>query len=438
MSQEFKVPELGENIHSGTVTKVLITEGGKVARDQGVVELETGKAVLEIPSTVEGLVEKILVKAGDEVMVGQPLFRVKTEGAAEGEGAAEKPAEAPKAKPVRLSSQAEAAAPEIVPGPLPESAPPPAAPPPGEASAPPSSEPLPAAPSVRRLARELGVELAGIAGTGPNGRLLESDVRGKAKPEARPEERKEGQMPPAALPDFPRQGEVRREAMSPVRRATAQHMAKAWALIPHAVQFARADVTAIEALRLRHKDEVEKAGGRLSLTIILLKAVAGALKAFPRFNASVDMERRELIYKRFINLGVAMDTERGLLVPVIRDADRKNLTELAIDLARLTDRARLGKLAADDLQGGTFTITNAGALGGDALIPIVNWPEAAILAVGRARLEAVPEGDGFKARSLMPLTLSYDHRINDGADAVRFLRWLTESLEEPIRLVLKG
>lgn len=399
MTQEFKVPELGENIETGTVVKVFIADGGAVARDQPVVELETGKAVVEIPSDQDGTVERVNVKEGDEVRVGQVLFTIREEAAPKG-----------------TNSQPEQAEP-AAPAPAPESARP--------SKISPSS--LPAAPSVRRLARERGVNLASIKGTGPNGRILATDVQAPAK---------EAAAPPRTEPD--KWGPVERKSMSQVRLMTARRMSRAWATVPHVTQMGKADVTEIGKLRLHYKDETEKAGVKLSLTVILIKAVAGALKAFPPFNASVDMERHEIVFKHYCHIGVAADTPRGLVVPVIRDVERKNLVELAGELKSLTDKARNGKLAPADMEGGSFTITNAGALGGDTFIPIVNWPEVAILGVARTRIEPVFLNGAFEPREMLPLALSYDHRVIDGADGVRFMSWLVAALEDPVSLLWKG
>lgn len=424
MPHDCKVPELGENIESGTVVKVLVKQGDRIALQQAVVELETGKAVLEVPSDQEGVVETIHVKAGDEVRVGQPLITIREEKTAD-----KKEPEKPAAQP------AETAQPPSQPAGQPQAPPQPRQPPVETKT---ESLPPAAAPSVRRIARELGVDIASVKGSGPRGRISEEDVR-KAqtgKKETPPAPAKTDR--PSALPDFSRWGDVERKPMGPVRRLTARKMSQAWAAVPNVAQFGRADVTAIETLRLRHKDEAEKAGGHLSLTVILVKALAGALKAFPAFNSSVDMENGEILYKHYYNIGIAMDTPRGLVAPVLKNVERKNLIELAAEFKALTARARDGKLAADDLEGGSFTVTNAGALGGDAFIPIVNWPETAILAVGKTRMEPVWQDNAFQPKPLLPLTLCYDHRVIDGADGVRFMLWLVAALEDPISLLWKG
>jgi pyruvate dehydrogenase E2 component (dihydrolipoamide acetyltransferase) len=224
--------------------------------------------------------------------------------------------------------------------------------------------------------------------------------------------------------------------MSNIRRKTAEHLGHAWATIPHVTQHDRADVTALEALRKQYSPQAEKAGGKLTMTAIALKIVAGALRRFPQFNASIDVARNELIFKKAVHVGVAADTERGLLVPVVRDADRKGILELSAELARLSEKARGGKLSPDEMQGGGFTITNLGGIGGVAFTPIVNWPEVAILGISRASMEPVYTGSGFEPRLMLPLSLSYDHRVIDGADAARFLRWVADAFEQPFVLAL--
>jgi pyruvate dehydrogenase E2 component (dihydrolipoamide acetyltransferase) len=240
------------------------------------------------------------------------------------------------------------------------------------------------------------------------------------------------------LPDFSRWGEVDRQDMTSIRRRTAEHMAHAWTTIPHVTQFDKADITELEKLRKQFGGRVEAEGGKLTVTAILVKLIAHALQKFPQFNASVDMANNQVVYRRYINIGIAVDTDRGLLVPVIRDADRKNITDLAVELGELADRARNRKATLDDMQGGTFTITNLGGIGGTNFTPIVNSPEVAILGVARTQIEPVYVDGQFQPRSMLPLALSYDHRVIDGADGARFLRWLVEVIEQPFLLFMEG
>jgi pyruvate dehydrogenase E2 component (dihydrolipoamide acetyltransferase) len=289
---------------------------------------------------------------------------------------------------------------------------------------------------VRRLAREIGVDLQEVRGTGPGGRISEADVKAHARDRA-------AQALPAQaepLPNFTRFGAVERVPLTTIRRRTAERLAQAWTTIPHVTQVEEADITDLEALRKRHAPRVEAAGGRLTLTAILLKGVAIALQEHPDLNASIDTAAGEMVYKRYYHLGVAVDTERGLLVPVIRDVDAKNIEALALELGDISERARLGKLTLEEMQGGTFTITNLGGIGGTAFTPIVNPPQVAILGVSRGRMAPVYDRGGatFLPRLLLPLSLSYDHRAVDGAAAIRFLRRLVELLEEPFLLSLEG
>jgi pyruvate dehydrogenase E2 component (dihydrolipoamide acetyltransferase) len=304
--------------------------------------------------------------------------------------------------------------------------------------------PAPASPSVRRLAREIGVDINAVQGTGPEGRISQDDV----KEHARRILSSVGSAGAAGgavvarasrpLPDFQKWGEIERQPWSNIRRATAEHLSYAWNTIPHVTQAEKADITDLEALRKQFKDQVGKAGGNLTVTAILVKILATAVKRFPQFNASIDAERGELVYKKFVNVGVAVDTDRGLLVPVIRNADQKNIQQLSIEINQLAARARDKKLSLDDMSGGGISISNLGGIGGTYFTPIVNWPEVAILGVSRGSMEPVWKNDGFEPRLMLPLSLSYDHRVIDGADAMRFLRFVVDALEQPFLLSLLG
>ena len=285
---------------------------------------------------------------------------------------------------------------------------------------------------MRRLARELGVEIRRLTGTGPGSRISLEDVQAFVR-SAMSGGSAAAQIP---LPDLSKWGEVERKPMSNIRRKTAEHLSHAWQTIPHVTQHDKADITALEELRKRYAPQAEQAGGKLTMTAIALKIAAAALRRFPQFNAAADMARGEIVYRKSIHVGVAADTPRGLLVPVIRDVDRKGIFELAAELAKASEKARGGKLSLDDMQGGGFTITNLGGIGGTSFTPIVNWPEVAILGISRGTQEPVYDGQQFKPRLMLPLSLSYDHRVIDGADAARFLRWVAEAFEQPLVLVL--
>lgn len=423
MPTEFRLPELGENIESGDLIKVLVSTGDTVAQDQPVIELETDKATIEVPSPVSGKVKEIFVKNGDKLKVGQLIFTVDGEEAAKRNGSGEtKTAEA--ATLATPPPAASAAPPQQAPEARVLSVAAPATH--GETSTEPAG-PAPAAPSVRRIARETGVDINRVAGTGPGGRITAEDIKRYA-----------GGPPAAALPDFSRWGAIDRQPMSQIRRKTAEHMAQAWANVPQVTQYESADITQLEAARRRYAGRAEKAGGKLTVTAIVVKVAAAAIKVFPQFAASLDVGRSEIVFKKYVNIGVAVDTDRGLLVPVIRDADRKSIIEISVELAQLAEKARNRKLTLEEMEGGVFTITNLGGIGGTYFSPIVNYPEVAILGLSRSRMEPVYNGNQFEPRLMLPLSLSYDHRLIDGADAARFARWLAEAIEQPFLISLEG
>ncbi len=453
-ASEFKLPELGENISQGDLVRLMIAPGTKVSEGQPVMELETDKAVVEVPSSVSGIVKEIKVKEGEKVKVGQVIFTL--------EGGVSAPAEnaRPRTAPVehvsgqhgaRLAFQAAIRAE----GKTEEQALPPDQP---QASVPvfrmpeqlgkvagtEHRQPVPAAPHVRRLAREVGVDIYEVKGSGPSGRISEDDVKAYAKA-LLSAAATAAQAPPRAghfaqpkLPDFAKWGKIERVSMRGVRRKTAEHLAESWNTVPHVTQHDRADITELEQLRARFAPKAEEAGGKMTVTAIALKVCAAALKVFPQFNASIDIEKEEIVYKQFISIGVAADTDRGLLVPVIRDVDKKNIVELAVELSQLSKKARDKKLAPADMEGGTFTITNLGGIGGIGFTPIVNYPEVAILGLSRSRMEPEWINGKFEPRLILPLSLSYDHRLIDGADAARFLRWIAEAFEQPFLLSVQG
>jgi pyruvate dehydrogenase E2 component (dihydrolipoamide acetyltransferase) len=294
------------------------------------------------------------------------------------------------------------------------------------------------------MARELGVDIHNVRGSGDGGRISIEDLQeyvkgvmsGSALPAGSASLATGGGPLARPLPDFTKWGEVERKPMSNIRRKTAEHLGYAWNAIPHVTQHDKADITGLEALRKQYSPQAEKAGGKLTMTAIALKIVAGAMKKFPQFNASIDQARTEVIYKTSIHIGVAVDTDRGLLVPVIRDVDRKGLFDLSAELAQLSEKARAGKLSLDEMSGGGMSISNLGGIGGTAFTPIVNWPEVAILGISRGAYEPVWDGSSFQPRMMLPFSLSYDHRLIDGADAARFLRWVCEAFEEPFVLAL--
>ncbi|HWO93772.1 MAG TPA: 2-oxo acid dehydrogenase subunit E2, partial [Dehalococcoidia bacterium] len=308
----------------------------------------------------------------------------------------------------------------------------------------PSTASAPASPSVRRIAREIGVDISQVTGTGAGGRITEEDVKNFARQilsslgggAIAPSPARPGGGP--ALPDFSKWGEVERKPMSGVRRKTAEHLSHAWLAIPHVTQFDKADMTVLEEIRPKYAGEVERQGGKLTVTAIITKIVATALRKFPQFNASIDLATSSIVYKKYVHIGIAVDTEHGLLVPVVRNADQKNIVQIAVEIHQLAEKAKARKLSLDEMSGGSMSITNLGGIGGTAFTPIVNWPEVAILGISRGAVEAVFKDGQIVPRQMLPLSLSYDHRVIDGADAIRFLRWVVDAIEQPFTVMLRG
>lgn len=457
MPREFKLPDLGEGIHEGEIVEVLVSVGDEVEDGSPVLVIETDKATTEVPSPVNGVVKEIKVKPGDVVNVGDVLMIFTERGESEETAKEAQKEEKPPGKPEVEKMEKRVGAPEKKEEPEEKR---PALEKEEEkvgkpAQKPPVKEgPVPAAPSTRRLARELGVNLHEVPPSGPSGRVTAEDVRAfaekrdKAKeaPEKPPAEIAPGAPPPPAfaetgsLADFSQWGPVQKQPLRSIRRATARRMAQAWSQIPHVTHADEADITELESLRHRHKEEVEAQGGALTLTVFALKAAVAALKAFPRFNASLDAEHEEIILKNYYNIGVAVDTDRGLIVPSVRDVDRKSIVQLSRELNELIGRIREGKVDRDDVAGGTFTITNVGALGGTGFTPIINYPQVAILGLAKANYKPVVRGDEndfeIVPRLMLPLILTFDHRVLDGADAARFMNVVIDALQDPERLLM--
>lgn len=466
MLKDVRIPEISENVTSGTIVEVHVKAGDTVAAEDVLVEMETEKAVVEIPSPYAGTIEEVLVSEGDEKNVGDVIVKIdvadeegqdqdreaepaaaggeeeKAPAKAEATAApAEAEAESAKAPPKEKAIEAEAPAEAE----KETSGAPPAAPETGEPEAPAETplRPVPAAPSVRRFARELGVDIHDVAGSGHDGRISQTDVSAHVK------QRLEGKAPvskktaqggggPAqpALPDFSRWGAVRTEQLATVRRLTAENTSASWRIVPQVTQFDEADVTELQAFIDRHAKQVEKEGGKLTVTAIVMKVCAAALEKFPRFNASIDLENDQLIHKDYVHIGLAVDTPRGLLVPVIRDVHTKGIVELAVEIVDTAKRARDKKTKPDEFDGGTFTISNQGGIGGTAFTPVVVWPQAAILGISRAQSRLVKTDGEIVSRTVLPLCVSYDHRIVDGADAARFMDFICRSLEQGLTVLL--
>jgi pyruvate dehydrogenase E2 component (dihydrolipoamide acetyltransferase) len=449
-ASEFRLPELGENIDSGDLVRLMISPGAHVSEGQPVMELETDKAVIEVPSTVSGVVREIKVKEGQKVKVGEVIFTLEGGAVAEVEPARRhEPVEHISGQQAarlafQLAMRAEGKTEEQALPPDQPQAPIPVFSMPVQLGkvAGTDRDPVPAAPHVRRLAREVGVDIRSVPGSGPGGRISEDDVKQCAKnalmQAAAAAQTPRGSFVEPELPDFAKWGKTERVSMRGVRRKTAEHLRQAWNTIPHVTQQDRADITELEQLRAKFAPRAEEAGGKMTVTAIALKVCASALKVFPQFNASIDMGKEEIIYKQYISIGVAVDTDRGLLVPVIRDVDKKNIVELAAEMTQLSKKARDRKLTPEEMEGGTFTITNLGGIGGTGFSPIVNHPEVAILGLSRSRMEPEWVNNKFEPRLILPLSLSYDHRLIDGADAARFLRWIAEAFEQPFLLSVQG
>jgi pyruvate dehydrogenase E2 component (dihydrolipoamide acetyltransferase) len=453
-TSEFRLPELGENISQGDLVRLMIAPGTKVSEGQPVMELETDKAVVEVPSSVSGVVKEIQVKEGEKVKVGQVIFTLEGGTPAQTEPARTRNAPVEHVSGqhgARLAFQAAIRAEgkteeQALPPDQPQQAAPAFSMPQqlGKVAGTEHRQPVPAAPHVRRLARELGVDIYEAKGNGPGGRISEDDVKAYAKAllvaaasavQATP---RAGHFAAPKLPDFAKWGKIEKVSMRGVRRKTAEHLAESWNTIPHVTQQDRADITELEQLRARFAPKAQEAGGKMTVTAIALKVCAAALKVFPQFNASIDVENEQIVYKQYINIGVATDTDRGLLVPVVPDVDKKNIVELAVELSQLSKKARDKKITPAEMEGGTFTITNLGGIGGIGFTPIVNHPEVAILGLSRSRMEPEWINGKFEPRLILPLSLSYDHRLIDGADAARFLRWIAEAFEQPFLLSVQG
>jgi pyruvate dehydrogenase E2 component (dihydrolipoamide acetyltransferase) len=430
MPRQFTLPDLGEGLTEAEIIAVLVREGQVIGEDAPLLEVETDKAQVEIPSPIGGRVEKIHVAPGQTVKVGAVLVTFADNG---GPAPTTAPPTRAAAAPARAATR-----------PTRES--------------PPAEGPVAATPATRRLARELGVDLRAVRGSGPGGRVLDADVRAATGARPAPPAPREARPQPAAaaaesapggpakplstirlepppLPRFEQWGPVERAPLSHLRRTIAERMTLSATLVPHVTHFDRADITELDAIIARNLEAARAQGVTLTLTAFLLKAAALALRAHPRFNASLDPAAGEMILKRYYHLGVAVATPRGLIVPVLRDVDGKPVLQIGRELGALAQRVRDGKATIDDLRGGTFTITNIGVLGGAAAIPIINYPEVAILAVARARQEAVVRQGQIVPRLMLPLTLTFDHRVADGADGARFATEIVSLLEAPERLL---
>jgi pyruvate dehydrogenase E2 component (dihydrolipoamide acetyltransferase) len=421
---DVKLPQLAEGVESGTVVSILVAEGQEIKKDQPIMELETQKAVGSIPAPSAGIVTKIHVKQGMEVNVGQVLISIEAGGGVSALPSSATPQRAPsvsaKTQPPAPSAAAIRSIEEYQ-------------------YASKTGAPPPAPPAIRKVARELGIDLNRVKGSEAGGRINLADLRDYVQrlQEIAFQRAPAPQLPPAAAPapatsesvDFAKWGPIRREKMSPLRRTVSRRMVESWTTIPKINQFADADISSVLALRKKHAPAYEKKGAHLTLTSFLLFVLARALKKFPRANASMDETTQEIIYKDYCHIGVAVDTEGGLIVPVLRDVDRKNLLQLSEELHALTEKTRQRKVAIEELQGGTFTISNQGSIGGSHFTPIIYAPQVAILGVGQGQAKPVAIDSKIAIRTILPLCLAYDHRVLDGADAIRFIKEVIAGLE---------
>jgi pyruvate dehydrogenase E2 component (dihydrolipoyllysine-residue acetyltransferase) len=468
---DFKLPELGEDIEEADVLKVLVSEGDTVEAGQPLLEIETEKATLEVPAESAGTVTKVHVSQGETITVGQLIMTIEPAGAApEPQAAApaqaepESPAESAAAAPPPESPEAPVAeeTPTVAPSARPpepieepperatveqdrQSAPAVSAPPRAATAPAPGDQPAFASPSLRKLAREIGVDLGAVEGSGPGGRITEEDVKraSRERPAAVAQPSPDGARTaeePRHLPDFSQWGPVTREPLSRLRRTVSRNMTQSWTEIPHVHLHHHADVTAMEELRQQYKERAAAEGGNLTISVMMVKIVASALRAHPRVNASYDHDAHELILKDYVHIGVAVDTDRGLVVPKIENVDEKNIIELSVELNEIAERARKNELTLEEMRGSTFTITNLGSLGTGHFAPIINWPEVAVLGLGRAERRAVwDEGRReFTPRLIMPLSFGHDHRVLDGADGARFMSWIVEAIRNPLLMALEG
>lgn len=415
MSQEFRLPDLGEGITEAQIIKLLVAEGDEIAQDQSLFEVETDKAAVEIPSPFSGKISKVHISEGQTVNVGDAMITI--EGDAVGTAVAPVESKAPSTAPAAVGAAQT---------PLVQA----------------RRTTAPAAPAVRKFARELGLDIDSIAGTGPGGRVTKTDVQAAAAGPTHVPAGVGAETVAAApvaqlagIADADKWGPIRRSPMPQIRKTIANQMVRSATTIPHVTHMDQADITELEKLRAGYK-RVHNGTRKVTAMSFLIRALCNALRAHPIFNASVDMEKGEILYKEYINIGIAVDTERGLVVPNIRNADRLSIAQIGTALAKIAENARKGHFAIDDLRGGTFTITNYGALGGLFGTPIINYPEAAILGIGRARPMPVVVNDGIVVRTLMPLSLSFDHRVADGAQAARFCSDIIKYLENPASLLL--
>jgi len=462
MSKEIKMPQISEDAESGTIVEVLVSEGDTIEEEQSIIAVESDKASVEVPAEAAGKIKEIRVSEGDEIAVGDVIIILEDSenGQSEETDEAETEEQA-KAEPEQKEDQEEGQEEEDQEeveskkegneekqeqekGQQDKKASSEAKQGKAEKSSGKKEGEVPAAPSVRRLAREMDVDIYSVQGSGPGNRITADDVKAAANGKAPDQQQKKVSQETSddaretELPDFTQFGEVERKKMSGIRKATAKSMGSAWRTVPHVTHFDQADISTLQDFMQQYENKAEKAGVKLTVTAVLVKLSASAMRAFPKFNASVDIDNQEVIYKKYINIGVAVATDSGLLVPVVYEADRKSVIEISGELTELAKKAREGKLSGEEMSGGNFTVSNLGGIGGTQFTPIVYHPQVAILGVSRNRVEPVWIEDEFQPRTILPLSLSYDHRLIDGAEAARFMRWMCQVMEDPFVMLMEG
>ena len=417
MIKEIRLPEISENVDSGDIIDVLVAVGDIIEEQQSIIEIETEKATFDMPSPIAGKVTEIDVAPGENIKVGQSILKVDTEIQT-----TEKKLPLAEDKLARQQTvePLEEITPEIV----------------KEKLSTPKTI-VPAAPSVRKLARELGFDINKVPGTGAAGHISIDDVKKYAKTIISGKDTTPTKLAPKLLPDFTKFGDIERKPLTITRKKIAENVTYTWSNVPQVTQYDKADITDLQKFRTQYSGKVNQVGGKLTITTIALKVVASALKTFPKFNASLDTINEEIILKKYTNIGIAVDTDRGLLVPVVRDVDKKSILQLSVELTEIAEKARNKTITPEELMGGNFTISNLGGIGGTNFSPIIYWPQVAILGLSRASEEPIVKNGLVYPRLMLPLCLSYDHRIIDGADGIRFLKCIVQALEQPFLLAMQ-
>jgi len=436
MAKEIKIPEISEGVDTATVAEILVSEGDQIEKDQAVLSVETDKATAEVPASAGGTIKETKVSEGQEVKVGDVVIILDGEDNDDSEDSEDKKEsrdknqeaqsdkeednDHPKKEKAKKDAKEKSAEKEDDTENKKDTA--------NQDS---SSKEVYASPGVRRLARELDIKLENVHGSGESGRITENDLR----------EHQEGNSDQSfskleQLPDFSKWGATERKKLNSIKKATAKNVTASWQTIPHVFQFAEADISNIEDYIEKHQDEIKEAGGKLTVTGILTRIVALALNQFPKFNASIDMENDEMILKKYVNINIAVATDKGLLVPVIKDADQKSMKDLSLEISEIAKKAREQELSKEEMEGGNFSISNLGGIGGTNFTPIIYHPQVAILGISQATTKAVHIEGEFQARSILPLSLSYDHRLIDGADGAEFINWIVKALEDPYEALL--